>query len=165
MRGDQFGQVVGDQCVIAHGEARLGLGFESGETLLLQPVLGGAGEGFVGEVGERRATPQRERVRQQPGTDRRVPGVAGAGGQLVEAPGVDSAGPGEQAVAVPLRGHEVTAARLGLLQRPAELPHLVLQRGGRVGGQPAPPQLLDQPVDGQRLTMVRQQAGEQGTDL
>ena len=74
--GDQFGQVGGDQVVLAAGEAGVGEPLVHGEALLGQPGRLGADVLGVGHVGVRIAAPQVQR-RGQPG------GVLG-GGQLGE---------------------------------------------------------------------------------
>ena len=79
--------------------------------------------------------------------------------------GVDGAGRDHELVAGRAGDHQVPAAGRGVLQRPAQLPHLVLQDAGGVARQPLAPQVLDQPVHGHGPATVDQQRGEQSTHL
>ena len=63
----QVAQLPGEQGVLAQLQPGLGVLFHGGQALLLQPGDRRPGELLVGEVGERRAPPQGQRVGQQRG--------------------------------------------------------------------------------------------------
>nr|BFF03905.1 hypothetical protein GCM10020241_55800 [Streptoalloteichus tenebrarius] len=69
---DQVGQLADQYAVVAQREPRLGLLLQRDQPQLLQPPDHRGEQRAVGEVGERRAPPQRERLGQQVGPRPRV---------------------------------------------------------------------------------------------
>ena len=60
--GDERLELADELAVRAGGELGLDRAFERAQPLLLEPPDRGRGERLVGDVGERRAAPQRERL-------------------------------------------------------------------------------------------------------
>ena len=94
MIGDQLSELTGQQAVLAQRQPHLGLCFQRGQPLLLQPCDRRPGEHGVGEVRQRRAAPQRQRIGEQPGPVLKITGHASLLGQrrkpaFVQRPGFD----------------------------------------------------------------------------
>ncbi|CAM5269453.1 hypothetical protein SGRI78S_00097 [Streptomyces griseus subsp. griseus] len=132
-------EFVGHQRVFTEVQPGLGLLLQRGQPLLLQPVPRWPGELFVGEVGEGGPPPQRQRVCQQGGAHPGVLGRPRPCHQVAEPVRVHRVGARPQLVSRRVGHHEVPAARLRVLKRPPQLPHLVLERACRVVGRPRGP--------------------------
>jgi hypothetical protein len=63
------------------------------------------------------------------------------------------------------RDHEVTGARLGIVEGPAQLRDLHLQRAEGPPWRVGAPEVLDQAVGRDQVAPVHEQVGEQGADL
>ncbi len=135
------------------------------EPLLVEPLGGGDGERLVVDVGESRTAPQRQRVREQGGTGGRVRGFPRLRGERAEPVDVERVALHTQQVAGWLAHDEGAAARLGALQRAAQLRDLGLQGVQRVAGLPPAPQVLDEPLHGDRAALVDEEVGQQRADL
>ena len=77
--GHQLAELAGQQAVLAQRQPGLGVVFHRDQPLLLQPRDRRLGEQRVGEVRQRRASPQSQRIGQKPGP---VPGILGRAGPL-----------------------------------------------------------------------------------
>ncbi|EPH41606.1 putative Regulator protein [Streptomyces aurantiacus JA 4570] len=166
MAPDQVGEVRGERPVLAQLQARLGLFLPRGEPVLLQAADRAARERGVGEARERLAAPQPQRLLQEPRL--RAGPVRGRPRPLQqerEPARVDRVRRDAQRVTGGPRRDQGPAARLGPLQRPAELGHLALERVRRMVGQLLAPQPVDQPVRRHRVAGVHQQMGQERADL
>src|SRR5215472_13121130 len=74
MTGYQLAELTSEQAVLAQRQPSLGLIFQRGQPLLLQPRDGRLSKHGVGEVRQRRASPQRQRIGKQLGL---VPWILG----------------------------------------------------------------------------------------
>ena len=77
MTGHQFAELTGQQAVLAQRQPRLGLLFQRDQPLLLQPRDRRLSKHGVGEVRQRRAPPQCQRIGEQAGPAPEIPGRAG----------------------------------------------------------------------------------------
>nr|BFE84520.1 hypothetical protein GCM10020093_071210 [Planobispora longispora] len=118
MLGEQVAEVPGQRGVLAQRQPRLRPVLLRGQPLLRQADGGGPGERLVGEVGERRSPPSRQGLRQQRRPGPGITGPARLGDQGVESVGV---GDSFEQVARGLVDDQLPAARLGVLQYPAQL--------------------------------------------
>ena len=160
--GDERLELDDEVGVAAEREIRLDPIFEGGQPELLEPGDLAPRKVFVGEVGEGRASPERERLAESSGG--RLSGPVGdrapaIGEQLLEALGIELARLDSEHVARRL-GYEHLAA-----QRPPEVGDVPLDdlAGGR--RRIAAPEPLDQPVGRHDLVPVQQQDREQGALL
>nr|WP_264372934.1 hypothetical protein [Nonomuraea phyllanthi] len=161
----QVGQLADKHAALVELQPGLGLRLQRGQPLFLQALSGRACEVLVGELGERRPSPQRQRLGQHRGAGTRVSGLSRPRGQLGEGFGVGLAGLGSEPVSRRVGGHQVIAARFGLLQRVAQAGHLQLERAGGVGGRIVAPEVVDEPLDGDRLALASEQGGQQRSHL
>ena len=144
--------------------------FQRGNPQFLQPVPLGLGERLIGHLGQRRSPPQRQPLAQHPGRSRRparlqqpvtLGGQRGKTGRI-QVPGADHQPvAGGLAHQHPRRG----PGRAVRLQRPPQIRHIRLQRGGRLRRRLLSPQLLDQPIQRHHMVSVDQQDREQHTLL
>jgi hypothetical protein len=128
------------------------------ESELLEPRGLGVRPRFVGQIGQRRAAPQRERLSQRRGALRRVQ-RSGVREQPLETLRVDRGRRDCQDIARRLRAQDVPAD---------QLPHLrdgVLERAERRRWRALAPQVVDQPVRGDHLAGADEQRCEQRTLL
>ncbi len=79
MAGHQLAELTGQQAVLAQRQPGLGLLFQRGQPLLLQPRDRRLSKHGVGEVRQRRASPQCQRIGKQLGL---VPNILGRAGPL-----------------------------------------------------------------------------------
>jgi len=153
--------------VAAEPELRIDQLLERGEAKLFETGDLALGEALVRGVGERRAAPERQRTFERGGGAVRVAGgelIAAGGHEVLESVGVEVLALDRQLVAA-LARHD--RARAGVVVTPSRRERLsqsrdldVQELGGR-GRRPLAPQLVDQPVRGERLVGVQQQQGEQ----
>ena len=95
MLGDQGLELGDERGVAAEGEVGVDAVLERVETQLLEPADLVLGEGLVGEVGQRRAAPEIERLSQTLGGAVGVAAIerlAALAGEALEAVGVDVVG-------------------------------------------------------------------------
>ena len=125
------------------GDARL----ERRQPTLLEPRRLGLGEGLVGNVGERRAPPERERLPERVRLPRGGKPLEALDVELVRLDPDDVAGrPGEDPFGA---------------QRLAERMHVHLQRAGGALGRGLAPDPVDETIRGDRLVGLEQQQSEQ----
>src|SRR5215470_4622239 len=120
MTGHQLAELAGQEAVLAQRQPGLGLSFHRGQPLLLQPRDRRLSKHGVGEVRQRWAPPQRQRIGQQRGP---VPGILGRTGPLYksrESALVDRLAVKPEHISRWPEYHQLTAARLGVLQRLAQ---------------------------------------------
>ncbi len=145
--------------MLAELEPGLGPLLERGQPQLLQAEGGRPHVFLVREVGVRRAAPQPERLGEQRGA---LPGPgsgAGPGHQRAETVGVGVAGVETQPVPRRLMDDAVAA------DGTAQLGDLALEGVGGIAGRRPGPQVVDEPVGGDRSALVHQQVGQQRPDL
>ena len=142
--GDERVQLAGDGVVRARVELRRDPGLDRREPRFVETRRVGAHERLVGDVGERRAAPERERLRE-----------AAVGDELLEAGGVQLAGLDPQQVAGGARDDPVGSERL------AEGVDVHLERAADARGRILAPHGVDQPVGRDRFVAVEQQEREQ----
>ena len=82
--GNLLAELADQLTVFAERQPRLGVGLRRGEPLLLPPGDGRPRELLVGEVGQRRAAPQAQRLAEQSGPGPRLVGVLRGGDQVRE---------------------------------------------------------------------------------
>ena len=99
MIGHQLTELTGQQAVLAQRQPDLGLLLQRDQPLLLQPRDRCPNEHGVGEIRQRRASPQGQRIGQQPGPIPEIPGRAGPLDQGREPAFVQRVAPGLQQVA------------------------------------------------------------------
>ncbi len=165
MASHEVAKLADEQPVLAQLQARLRVLLQRRQPLLLQAVHGRARVLLVGEVRVRGPAPQRQRVGQQPGPGARALGALGPGQQLREPYGVESAFVGAEQVAGGAGHDEVLAARLGVLERLAQLRDAHLQRARRVARRLLAPQVVHEPVGGDGVALVDEQVDEERPDL
>ena len=163
-------RVLGDQRLELGHELRAAPEREIGVEAVLerhQPQLLQAGdlalaERLEREVGQRRAAPQRERLAQRPRGRPPIWSRARRGEEPLEAVQVERVRPEPQLVARrPRHDDPVPVAVPGGLERPPEPGHRHRERLERVAALGARPQLLEQPVAGDRLAGVQEQQRQQ----
>ena len=125
---------------------------------LLQPADLALRPRLVGELGERRAAPEREGLAQPLGRGRRL-GPARLGHEALEAVQIEAARLDAELVAPRPRDDHVVAERL------AELGDVRLQDLRRSGRRAAGPEILDQPVARHGLVRVQEQDRQERTWL
>lgn len=165
MTGYQLAELTSEQAVLAQRQPGLGLTFQRGQPLLLQPRDRRLSEHGVGEVRQRRAPPQRQRIGQQgsPGS-----GILARAGPLHK--GCEPALVHRLAVELEqitrwLERHPLATARLGVLQRLPQPADLRLQGPRRMDRKVIAPQIVDQPVRRYRPAEVEEKVGQQRTHL
>src|SRR6266542_4226983 len=159
--GHQLTQLVGQQAMLAQLESSLGMELQRRQPLLVQPGDGGLGEFLLAEVGQRRAAPQSQRLDEQRRPGLGVLSLVRERHQVPEPLRVDRVVAGPKEIARWLVHHQVSAARLGLFQRPPQLRDLGLQRVDRIARRPPAPQGFGQPVDRHWPPLLDQQTGQQ----
>ncbi len=154
--GDEGLELAGQPGGAAALEVGVDPGLQGGDALLVEPGDGGAGERRVGDVGQRRAAPQREGVAQERGgaLGRRRPGLAH---EVLEPGQVELRALDAQQVARLARDEPPVAHRTPQ-PRHVDLDALRDRRRRRLA-----PDLVDQPVGRDDLVGVQQQDREQGT--
>src|SRR5581483_4206083 len=141
---DERLELADEPCMATKREIGVDPLLEGGETLVLEAGDLGLREELVGELGERRAPPQRERLAEQarrPSGSPRCERVPSLGRQALEAVEVEFAGIDAQDVAGRLR-HEYAVRRPRLpvrFEEPPKLGDVVLERRRcRLGRRPRP---------------------------
>ena len=154
---DQRFELGHQRRVTAQGQLGIDAVLERGQPEILEPACLGTGERFVGDVGQGLTSPESEGLLQPL---RGAAGVAGGeplppvSGQALESIGVDAVGLGDQRVSVSARRERLRAEDLAE-PRDVDLHGL---GGGR--GRALPPEGVDDPVHGDRLTAVDQEVRE-----
>jgi hypothetical protein len=156
---DERPELLDERLARAEGEIRVDSGLERGETELLEPLGLGVREALPGDVGQRRAPPQRETPAEGPPGPGRVP-VRERGPPVRKRPlepdAVQLIRPDSEDVA---RGTRRDPAVLA--QRPAQLGNVDLEQPC-AGGRPARhPHRVDQCVDGDDRVRVQEEEREQ----
>jgi hypothetical protein len=151
--------------MLAQRQPGLGLLFQRGQPLLLQPRDRGLSERGVGEVRQRRAAPPRQRIGQHGGLLPRIPSRAGPAHEGREPALVHRVALKLEQITRWPECHQLTAARLGVLQRLPQPADLGLQRPGRMDRKLIAPQILDQLARRDRPPEVQEQIGQQRADL
>jgi hypothetical protein len=149
--------------VAAGGEVGVDAQLQRLEPLLLEPRDLGGGERERSEIGQRRATPQRERVLQRLGRGAGVPGLEGPpalGDQPREAVGVDLGGVRPDRVARGGGDQDVLAA-----ERPPQARDVHLHGLGRRGRRVLAPQRERDALGAHRLARAQEQQREQPARL
>ena len=133
-----------------------------GQLDLLEPSDGRLGEVLVGEIRERRASPQRKRlveplrrIGRQPANEQAPPLVH----EALEPVEVELVGLDSNDVARRSRGQHI---RRKCLAQPRDVDP---QRSGSVLGRVLAPEVVDQPVTGNDLVEVKKEHSEKGTRL
>lgn len=159
--GDEIGQFPGEQHMVPRLPAGLRLLLQHGQPLFREALGGLPGERGVREVRVRGAPPQPECLGEQRGPRAGIPYRAGLGHQGPEAVGVHlvRAALQPQPVARGLPHHAVAA------EHPAQLGDLGLERARGPSGRRVAPEVMDQPVDGDRAAVVGEEVRQQGPDL
>src|SRR6266508_3473521 len=147
--------------MLAQLESSLGMELQRRQPLLVQPGDGGLGEFLLAEVGQRRAAPQSQRLDEQRRPGLGVLSLVRERHQVPEPLRVDRVVAGPKEIARWLVHHQVSAARLGLFQRPPQLRDLGLQRVDRIARRPPAPQGFGQPVVRHWPPLLDQQTGQQ----
>jgi hypothetical protein len=149
----------------AERQLRLDQRLQRGDPQVLEPGDLPLREGLVGELRQRRAAPQRQRLLERRNGALRVgAGQLGAplGHQPLEALRVEAVGIERQLVAALARHDHAGRAVTGLTrERLAQARDLHLHRLGGAGGWTLAPELVDQPVRCERLVGVQQQQRQQ----
>ena len=155
VRRDQLAELGGDQIVLPAGQPGVGEPFLHGEALPAEPVRFGPDELLVGHVRVGVAPPERQRRGQPVGV--------GRDGQAGETVRVHRRG--TQQVTGGARLDQVPGARLGVVERLAQLGDPYLQGAERVRRRVLAPQVVDQPVRRHHPVAVGQQGGQQHPNL
>ena len=162
-RGLQLGDQLG---VTTQSQRQLDPILDRGHPQALQAGGLGPGEVLVGELGQRRASPQRQSVVEQLQRPRKVTGrgsPAGVGQLLGETTGIQPVRVDPQQVA----GGHCQQGPLPVARRPARLDHrpkaidVFGERAGRVLGRVVAPKNLHQPVDRHHHIGSHQQRSQQ----
>jgi hypothetical protein len=162
--GDEPAELDRHRRVLAEAQLHLRRSLVGEEPLLGEVGDHRGGERGVGEVGQGGPAPEPERLGVERGR-RAGPGGARLDGEGGEAAGVDGIRCRPQGVPGRPGRHERAPARLGVLQRPAQLRDLRRQcRHGR-RRRPLAPDVVDQPVGPDGPAVVHEQVGEQRAHL
>ena len=150
-------------CVLAEREPRVDSILQSAKPRLPKPGDLALREALVGEIGQRLAAPQRERLAQAPGRRPPRPRRRARFGRRPPAP---QSGPrrrcplvDREQVAVSPRQDHIVAERF------AQLRDVALNDLDRARGSVLAPQLVDQPISREHLAAVNQQHSQQRTLL
>ena len=165
MISHQFAELTGQQAVLAQRQPGFSLLFQRDQPLLLQPRDRRLSKHGVGEVRQRRSSPQGQRIGKQPGPVPKILGRTGPLDQGCEPALVKRAALDPQQIARRAEYHQLTAARLGVLQRLPQPADLQLQGAGGMGGKVIAPQIVDQPVRRHWPPEVDEEIGQQGAHL
>ena len=144
VRGDERLELGGEGRVPSGVEIRRDAGFDGCKPALLEQPGARASELLVGMIGERRAAPQRQRGVRLVVVD-----------ELSEAVGIELPRLDPEDVPRRARGDAVSA------ERHAQRVHVYLERVGGAGRRRSAPDRVDQPVGGDHLVGVEEEAGEQ----
>ena len=152
--GDEHLELAHDVGVVAGGEIGVKPPLDRDEPQLLQPGERALGERLVGEVGQRRPSPQRERLAQRLGREPRV-GVSGLGQQRLEPCEIDLGRVGLQHVPGLARDDPVLA------ELAAQAGDVHMDALGDRGRWRLAPQVVDQALGRDDLARVQQEQREQ----
>ena len=156
---DQRFELGHQRRVTAQGQLGIDAVLEGGQPEILEPACLGAGERFVGDVGQGLTSPESESLLQP------LRGAAGVAGgeplppldrEALESVGVDAVGLGLERVPVSARHERLRAEDL------AEPRDVDLHGLGRGRGRALPPEGVDDPVHGHGLAAVDQEVREDG---